>query len=258
MTDETKKSFILYHDYYEIIKKLPKEQIGDLLSAIFEYEMTGQTPKLDFATELVFIGIRQDLDRNAEKYEAYIEKQRENGKKGGRPRKDSVITENEDEKFLTENPTVFSKTQKSLNDNVNDNDNVNVNENVNDNLSLINKVSEEEREKLKNYVQKKKLATKSVTAYVNKIIENGDHISILENMNSPPKSYGKSEKSREDIISEELSSIHDKRSAAKILYRYHAMGSSPPSEFDEIMEKYDLDTYDKLYAYGQELSGTSS
>ena len=97
-----------------------------------------------------------------------------------------------------------------------------------------------------------------MTAYVNKIIENGDHISILENMNSPPKSYGKSEKSREDIISEELSSIHDKRSAAKILYRYHAMGSSPPSEFDEIMEKYDLDTYDKLYAYGQELSGTSS
>lgn len=47
-------------------------------------------------------------------------------------------------------------------------------------LSLNKKVSKEEREILKNYVKQNNLAKSSVTAYVNAMIRNGDHLEILE------------------------------------------------------------------------------
>lgn len=47
-------------------------------------------------------------------------------------------------------------------------------------LSLNKKISKEEREILKNYVKQNNLAKSSVTAYVNAMIRNGDHLEILE------------------------------------------------------------------------------
>ena len=100
-------------------------------------------------------------------------------------------------------------------------------------------------------MRKNKLANKNVRAYIRKIIKNGDHREIInsEREKSSPKPKP------EVVIAEEISSITDKRSAAKVLCRYYASGGSPPPAFDEIAEKYDLDTYDKLYNYGRELAG---
>jgi hypothetical protein len=54
--------------------------------------------------KLVFAMLKAQIDRDAANYQEFTDKQRENGKKGGRPKK---TQEN------PKNPMVFSKTQKS-------------------------------------------------------------------------------------------------------------------------------------------------
>jgi hypothetical protein len=129
-----KNSFILYHEYSDYINKLTDEQTGKLLKAIFAYEQDGTVPQLDPITDMVFTVIRKQLDKNRAKYEEICRTNAENGKKGGRPRKQAVnevdseaISETEKSDRLLEKPTGYfekrTKAKKADNDNDNDNDN---------------------------------------------------------------------------------------------------------------------------------------
>lgn len=115
---EGKKSFILYADQRGIFDKLSDEQAGKLIKHIYSY-VNDENPEGDFVTELAFESIKTQLKRDLKKYERYIEKQRENGKKGGRPKNPKKP------KPLSENP---AEPRKADNDNASDNDNVTVNE----------------------------------------------------------------------------------------------------------------------------------
>jgi len=229
------ESFILYKEHQELIEQLSPEQAGKLFKGLFSYVATGEAPELDALSNMAFTAIRQDLDRNAEKYEQKCEALRRNGAKGGRPKK---------EIFEEKNQMVFSKTKKTFYDN----DNVNVNV-LSLNAEKEKTLEREDIEILENYVKRNKLA-KNIRAYVRKIIQNGDHLRII----AEEKRRLSAQKPAKERIKDELSSIHDKKSAAKILYSYHKRGLSPPDEFAEIMEKYDLDTYDKIFVYGEELA----
>lgn len=147
---------------------------------------------------------------------------------------------------------VFDKTKK----NFYENDNDNVNDNV---LSLREemKISKAEREILENYIIENKLATKNVKAYASKIISNGDWKTIIETESKKALQPKEQQLSREERIQKELSSIFDKQSCAKVLVDYYMRGS-PPEEFNEVMEKYDLDTYSKIEEYARELSNKKS
>lgn len=59
---------------------------------------------MDRMLNIVFISIRSMLDRDRDKYDDYIEKQSENGRKGWRPRKANPFYEN------PENPPVILET----------------------------------------------------------------------------------------------------------------------------------------------------
>ena len=294
---EKKNSFLLYLEHEELINQLTNEQAGELIKGIFEYARTGDTPNLNPLENLVFISIRQDLDRNAEKYEEKRIKMRENGKKGGRPRKDIKDTEQENQK----NQKVFSESKKSLYDNVNVNVNDNDNNNDNDNvLSLSNveksllrergenffseknnssnaqenvpleerdnnfskknlssnnreEISQEEREILENFIKRKKLATKSVKAYASKLISNGDYKGIVDDERKRCEFKARGGIPPAQKIQLELESIVDKLSCARVLAPYYMRGD-PPEEFSEVMEKYDLDMYDKVEVYLRSLS----
>lgn len=110
---ETKTSFILYKDSFEIVKRLSIEQRGHLFTAIFEYERGETIHELDPLTEMAFLTIKQYLDRNRERYNRRCEINAENGKKGGRPKK----TER-----LLEKPNGFLENQTKANETLNDND----------------------------------------------------------------------------------------------------------------------------------------
>ena len=85
-----KNSFVLYTNFHAQFAMLSAEERGDLILAIFEYEKTGevQTP-LTPLPALAFSFIKDTLDRDRASYEERCERNRENGKKGGRPKKDA-------------------------------------------------------------------------------------------------------------------------------------------------------------------------
>ena len=72
--------------------------------AMFQYEKTKEKPELDAVSDMAFCFIRSQMERDQQAYEEKCELGRQNGIKGGRPRKTQG--------FL-ENPTVFSETQKT-------------------------------------------------------------------------------------------------------------------------------------------------
>ena len=73
-----KDSFILYLEQKQIFEMLTDEEAGQLIKAIFEYEDTGQLISLDKSLQIAFIPIRSALDRNKEKYEKVVERNKKN------------------------------------------------------------------------------------------------------------------------------------------------------------------------------------
>ena len=108
-----KDSFILHLDQYAPIQGLSLEQKGMLLDAVFRFHM-GEDPAFpDPVVGMAFAFFRAAFERNAEKYQAVIERNRENGKRGGRPRKAvGCDVDNENPK----NPVGFSKPKKADSD----------------------------------------------------------------------------------------------------------------------------------------------
>lgn len=73
-----KDSFILYQEQKEIFEVLTDEEAGKLIKAIFEYEESGQTSDLDKSLKIAFIPIKNILDKNKEKYEKVVERNKQN------------------------------------------------------------------------------------------------------------------------------------------------------------------------------------
>lgn len=131
-----KKSFVFYTEYREHLEMLPPEQIGELMLALIDYQETGEVPDLPKGSALAmcFSFIKKRMDKDNIKYEEKCERNRSNGKKGGRPTNQTVISETEENPNkpfgFSENQMVISETEKKPteprkadNDNEYDNDN---------------------------------------------------------------------------------------------------------------------------------------
>ena len=112
-----KNSFLIYIDYEEQFSLLTDEQLGQLIRAIMKYEKTSEIPKLDGMFKMAFSFIKTQLDRDREKYEEKCAKNRENAKRGGRPKKQ---TDNKKPNGFEENQM---DAKKPDNDDEDDNDN---------------------------------------------------------------------------------------------------------------------------------------
>lgn len=73
-----KESFILYLEHQAVFEMLTDEQAGQLIKNIFEYEKTGQVPKMEQMLNVAFVPIKQDLDKNRAKYEKTVERNKKN------------------------------------------------------------------------------------------------------------------------------------------------------------------------------------
>ena len=81
-----KKGFILHLDSLSVLDILTDEQAGKLFKAIRNYNL-GDEPDLDLSLSIAFLPFKNQFQRDSEKYERTCERNTENGKKGGRPRK---------------------------------------------------------------------------------------------------------------------------------------------------------------------------
>lgn len=116
--EKYKDSFLIYTNNKNCIDLLSDEEAGKLFKSLFFYVSTGKEPTFkDKATKMSFMYIKQQIDINAEKYCERIERQRQNGLKGGAP----IGNKN----ALKKQPKT---TQTTLNDNDIDIDNDIVNE----------------------------------------------------------------------------------------------------------------------------------
>lgn len=126
---EGKKTFVAYTNWMATFEKLTDEEAGRLIKHLFRYVNDLDPEPPDRMIELVFEQFKQILKVDLEKWEALRDRNKINGAKGGRPKKDK---EPKKPTGLIGNP---KKPRKADNDN--DNDNVNDNGLSKDNNSKI-------------------------------------------------------------------------------------------------------------------------
>ena len=97
----------LFADSSETIEMLSDTEAGRLLKSLLRY-VNGRELCLSGNEKFVFGMLKAQIDRDAAGYQDFLDKQRSNGAKGGRPRKPIETQQN------PEIPVVFMETQKTL------------------------------------------------------------------------------------------------------------------------------------------------
>jgi len=132
-----KESFLIYKSFYKPISKLSDEQLGRLFRAIFEYNINGSVC-VESDIEMAFEFFRNQFNIDEDKYRTKIEKNRENGRRGGNQRRQESqpdasqsseryhslpnATENEQSQ-ANATERYHSQANQAYNDNENENDN---------------------------------------------------------------------------------------------------------------------------------------
>ena len=129
-----KTSFLLYTEFYQQIVKLSTEQKAELLDSIFlsALDREDEIKFTDLVTEIVFGFIKQQMDRNDEKFE---EKKKRNAEYYARMKNkknsENSDTENSENK-IKKNSETEKRFKKNSENSDSDNENGNENENEND------------------------------------------------------------------------------------------------------------------------------
>ena len=119
-------SFILYTSYYAIIEGLTDEQLGQLTRALFIYARDGEVINLEPVVRMAFSFIKDNIDRNADKYQKKCERNRENIRKRWEKKHTEDTTERSDTteyERIPSNTNVYEEKSRIPYDNDNDNDN---------------------------------------------------------------------------------------------------------------------------------------
>jgi len=167
-----RKSFIIYTEWYDSIQELTLEQRGELFTNMFFFHTNNKT-KINLENllvKLVFKLIEPHFERNIIAYDKRRETSKQNGLKGGRPRK--YVETKEPIKNL-----IKPKKPLDVNENINVNDNLYVNdkENVKGKFLPPSIIEIEEyflkkldiENKEKSSAQKEKIATKEAEKFHN-------------------------------------------------------------------------------------------
>lgn len=107
-----------YFSYADLLKELTEAERGRLFSALLEYGETGAEPELWGNERFVWPAIKGQIDRDNANYTKVVERNRNNGAKGGRPEKH----DNPQETQKTQ--SVFDKPQKPKTDKEKEKENV--------------------------------------------------------------------------------------------------------------------------------------
>lgn len=158
-----KNSFVLYSEYKEQFSLLSNEEAGKLIMAIFEYTESGNVPDLDGMALMAFSFIKKQLDRDSEKYEKTVEKRREAGRSGGRPKANGSDEEAKKANGFSEKQTKAKKP---------DNEDEDVDVDVN-----VNEKDKKENIKEKSFAEGKTThttqAVKEIVGYLNEVCGTG-------------------------------------------------------------------------------------
>ena len=139
---EGKKSFVLYADLINVVKKLPMEKQAELFMVILEYVNDMNPDPEDIIIQIAFEPVRLQLKRDLQKWGEIKEQRSKAGKLGGRPPSTEKAKK---ANALSDKQKKQDEAKKAVNVNVNVNDTVNGITNVNGNT---NKQKEEIQDNL--------------------------------------------------------------------------------------------------------------
>ena len=157
-----KNKIIVYADWIDVFEELENDEAGLLIKHFFRY-VNDLNPELnDKYLKLAWLPIEKTLKRDLKKWVEYIDKQKLNGSKGGRPKKPKKPI------GLLENPTKPKKGDSdsdsdSVNDSVNDSDSEirnKYNKRLLDSFSIIEDIA-----------KKNTTTVKVVNLYINKFFQ---------------------------------------------------------------------------------------
>lgn len=105
---EMKKTILIYQEWENHFDLLSDEEKGQLIMALFAYNR-GEDIPLNGMANMAFSFMKAQMDRDLEQYQKICERNRDNGKKGGRPK----TTENPKKPSgFSENPNKPKKPDK--------------------------------------------------------------------------------------------------------------------------------------------------
>ena len=81
MSSKEQKGFVVYGDYKTVVDELDDVQVGKLFRGMLDYFVSGEEPEFTDVLKFVFIPIKQQMDRDGDKYEKRCERNRANVKK---------------------------------------------------------------------------------------------------------------------------------------------------------------------------------
>jgi hypothetical protein len=121
---EGKKSVLLYCDLIHTVEKMDDETAGKFFKHYLRYINDLNPVAENIIIDLTFEPVKQNLKRDLFKWESRADKSRNNGKLGGRPKKEET----------QKTQQVISEPKKPVKVTVNVNDNVNVKDKVSNSL----------------------------------------------------------------------------------------------------------------------------
>ena len=98
--------FCAYHSLLESLTPFGDAECGRLFRACLQYSMSGKEPELGGNERFIWPTLKGMIDRDKQSYSMTCRSNRENGSKGGRPKKEKT-------EGLIENRAVFSETEKT-------------------------------------------------------------------------------------------------------------------------------------------------
>lgn len=113
----------LHVDALEAYKRLNDAEFGRGIRALLKFVASGEEAENLGREGLMYDALCAQVKRDRQCYDKYITAQTENGKKGGRPRKDQKPKETQNNPWVFEKP---KETQKSLRNNINNINNINI------------------------------------------------------------------------------------------------------------------------------------
>jgi len=106
ITINNRPSFLLYKSFYAPIKHLKDDELGLLFRTLFDYQNGLEIENLPPQIGMAFAFFKNQFDLDEQKYQITVDRNKSNGSKGGRPKK-------EETQANPENPVGFLEPKKA-------------------------------------------------------------------------------------------------------------------------------------------------
>lgn len=105
MPQNNRPAFLLYKSFYSPVKHLKDDELGLLFRTLFEYQDGLEIKNLSPQIGMAFAFFKNQFDLDDQKYKVVLDRNKSNGSKGGRPKKEETQSN-------PENPVGFYEPRK--------------------------------------------------------------------------------------------------------------------------------------------------